>query len=60
MNKKIIITRPEGHYSLLENSDDGNTLLVEKNLRFRFTLSTEGIVCIEDAVTGRTFDMRNN
>lgn len=56
--KKIIITRPEGHYSLL--SDDGTVFQVEKNLRYRFTLTADGIKCMEDAETGRVFDMDNN
>ena len=55
MNKKIIITRPEGHYSLLENED--GTVLVEKNLKYRFVFSATGIVSIENAETGRVFSM---
>ena len=59
MKKKAIITRAEGHYSLMENPD-GGTVLLEKGLRYRFTLFTDGIVRIEDAVTGRVLDMENN
>lgn len=57
MDKLIINRFDEGHFSLKENPD--GTIVIEKNLQYRFTLADEGIVRMENALTGRVFSMKN-